>query len=397
MIFSKNIKKVFASSLLSVFSAALLLTPSAALAKDVKVYLTEGIGAGVEVNHVTRCSKSPRLVPLRCNKDNASSFPKQCLQELSAEEQEKAREENKPTDPKVLVNKYIKICHSDAAGMTRDERKRTVEDSNYDLTACPAVADQDFIVETVWAVYKCADRSDECIGGEGSGDSKQKVGDDYHFKDRIVLETIASSGQPSEDTKPPGSTKTLAEKYSDIEWDFAPLYEIGKPENAEVSANVCDEADYYVRDGTDEASGRTYTAKQAVPDTAKQAVPGSGTLAATYSTMPLPECATYNGSFTGDGRPTWTCTTGEMITGASGTGLLSNFIAALYRWAASIVGIAAVLIIVVSGIQISMGGDGSSGVVDEAKKRILQSLIGIAILFLSGLILYIINPTFFVN
>jgi threonine/homoserine/homoserine lactone efflux protein len=66
----------------------------------------------------------------------------------------------------------------------------------------------------------------------------------------------------------------------------------------------------------------------------------------------------------------------------------------LYRWAVSIVGIIAVLLMVFSGIQISTAG-GDTGKIDEAKNRIMQSLIAIAILFLSGLILYTINPGFF--
>lgn len=47
-----------------------------------------------------------------------------------------------------------------------------------------------------------------------------------------------------------------------------------------------------------------------------------------------------------------------------------------------------------SGIQISMAG-GDSGVVDTAKERIQQSLIALALLFLSGIILYAINPFYF--
>jgi type IV secretory pathway VirB2 component (pilin) len=54
----------------------------------------------------------------------------------------------------------------------------------------------------------------------------------------------------------------------------------------------------------------------------------------------------------------------------------------------------AVLIIVISGIQISAAG-GDQTTVTNAKNRIVQSLGGLVILFLSAIILYTINPTFF--
>ncbi len=77
-----------------------------------------------------------------------------------------------------------------------------------------------------------------------------------------------------------------------------------------------------------------------------------------------------------------------------GIGLLQVYIGLIYRWAAGIVGVIAVLIIIVSGIQISTA-NGEPSVVEEARKRIVQSLGGIAILFLASGLLYVINPTFF--
>ncbi len=88
------------------------------------------------------------------------------------------------------------------------------------------------------------------------------------------------------------------------------------------------------------------------------------------------------------------CSYVQVLIGTSGTGLLKTYIAILYRWAASIVGIIAVLVIVISGIQIS-ADQGSGESVGSAKTRIMQSLAGLVILFLSALILYTINPTFF--
>lgn len=90
------------------------------------------------------------------------------------------------------------------------------------------------------------------------------------------------------------------------------------------------------------------------------------------------------------------CEKVQLIISKAGTGLLYTYIGMVYRWAASIVGVIAVLIIVVSGIQISAAG-GDPGKVDEAKGRIIRALAGLAVLFMSGLILYTINPTFFVT
>lgn len=89
-----------------------------------------------------------------------------------------------------------------------------------------------------------------------------------------------------------------------------------------------------------------------------------------------------------------TCTLVQIIRGTTGTGILKTYIAVIYRWAAGIVGIIAVLVIVISGIQISMD-QGSGESVGKAKTRIMQSLSGLVVLFLSALILYTINPTFF--
>ncbi|HEC21270.1 MAG TPA: hypothetical protein ENI70_02020 [Candidatus Peregrinibacteria bacterium] len=82
------------------------------------------------------------------------------------------------------------------------------------------------------------------------------------------------------------------------------------------------------------------------------------------------------------------------VKGTSGTELLSNYIFKIYTWMASIIGIVAVLMMVAGGIQISMAGGDQNGV-QEGKSRIIQAAIGLAVLFLSGLILYTINPLFF--
>ena len=90
-----------------------------------------------------------------------------------------------------------------------------------------------------------------------------------------------------------------------------------------------------------------------------------------------------------------TCQRVQVMRADSGTELIYNYVSMIYKWAATTVGILSVLVMVMGGIQIITAG-GDSGKIDNAKKHIMQSLTGLVILFLSGLILYTINPTFFV-
>ncbi len=93
---------------------------------------------------------------------------------------------------------------------------------------------------------------------------------------------------------------------------------------------------------------------------------------------------------------TYSCKPILVLLSKGGTTLLYNYIGMLYRWGVSMAGIIAVLVMVISGIQISVAG-GESEAVTNAKKRIFKSLAGIAVLILSGVILYTINPDFFVR
>lgn len=91
-----------------------------------------------------------------------------------------------------------------------------------------------------------------------------------------------------------------------------------------------------------------------------------------------------------------TCKTVQLIYGSSGTDFIKQYVGFIYRLASGIIGVIAVLVIVVSGIQISMAGDDSAKI-GEAKERIVQSLFGLAVLFLAGLILRSVNPNFFTD
>lgn len=74
-------------------------------------------------------------------------------------------------------------------------------------------------------------------------------------------------------------------------------------------------------------------------------------------------------------------------------GLLYSYLTLFYNYMSGVIVGLAVLFIVVGGIQMitSSGGEGF----DAGKKRITKALIGLVLWFLSSLILYTINPTFF--
>lgn len=84
----------------------------------------------------------------------------------------------------------------------------------------------------------------------------------------------------------------------------------------------------------------------------------------------------------------------KSIHGKTGLDLLRNYIGVMYRYFASIIGILAVLVIVVSGIQMSMAGFNSE-FSSQAKTRIFQALASLILLFLISLILRTVNPLFF--
>lgn len=90
----------------------------------------------------------------------------------------------------------------------------------------------------------------------------------------------------------------------------------------------------------------------------------------------------------------YSCKEVKVTLTKGGTVAIYGYIGDIYKWGASIVGIVATTVIIVSGIQISAAG-GEPEAIGAAKKRILQSIAGIIVLFLSGLILYTVNPTFF--
>ena len=75
--------------------------------------------------------------------------------------------------------------------------------------------------------------------------------------------------------------------------------------------------------------------------------------------------------------------------------ILADYISMIYRYVAALGGIIAVLVVMFAGFQIMTSG-GSTEARGEAKTMIIKTLMGVAMLFLSGLFLYAINPNFYV-
>jgi len=92
----------------------------------------------------------------------------------------------------------------------------------------------------------------------------------------------------------------------------------------------------------------------------------------------------------------FTCSTKQVLIAASGTGLIQKYLKLIYNFGTMAAGIFAILMIMFNGIKISVSGS-DEGAVDEAKKQITNSLLALTVLFLSGFILYIINPNFFTS
>lgn len=75
---------------------------------------------------------------------------------------------------------------------------------------------------------------------------------------------------------------------------------------------------------------------------------------------------------------------------------LMKYASAIYKYMAGIVGFIAVLVLVVSGLQISASGlSGEANAVGEAKERIMRALMALALVFMTGVLLYTVNPVFF--
>jgi len=75
-------------------------------------------------------------------------------------------------------------------------------------------------------------------------------------------------------------------------------------------------------------------------------------------------------------------------------GIMSAYVTMIYKYVLALGSIVAVLVVMLGGIKMMTSG-GDSGATTEAKEMIVQTLSGLAMLFLTGLFLYAINPNFF--
>lgn len=78
-----------------------------------------------------------------------------------------------------------------------------------------------------------------------------------------------------------------------------------------------------------------------------------------------------------------------------GTDLLYFYMGQVYRYAAGIGGLLAVLILIIAGIMWTTAGDNTNQIT-MARNMITKSITGLILLFLTAIILYTINPNFFV-
>lgn len=80
---------------------------------------------------------------------------------------------------------------------------------------------------------------------------------------------------------------------------------------------------------------------------------------------------------------------------SAGTDLLYFYMGQVYRYAAGIGGLLAVLILIIAGIMWTTAGDNTNQIT-MARNMITKSITGLILLFLTAIILYTINPNFFV-
>ena len=107
-----------------------------------------------------------------------------------------------------------------------------------------------------------------------------------------------------------------------------------------------------------------------------------------YSQIPITDPENY------EKKAFFNCQSKQVLIASSGAGLAQKYLKMIYDFGTTLAGIIAVLIIMINGIKIIVSGSDEAAVSD-AKKQITTSLIALAVLFMSGFILYIINPNFF--
>lgn len=391
--------------ILSSFVAAFVFSFSLAFAAEgsVRVYYSESLGMKGEekVYHISSCQKAPSFGPVRCltNPEDDTKVM------FEGETGDQCRDK----DGAILDMAYVRGCYKKANGEIQYmSEKGSVSGTEADnaLVKFPDVDVTLLKKKSTDSPPGCADKPENqgpLYAPEWAILDMQLVpltkGSTLQSQPNL-LGTVVWPGIISGD--PPHAPADLAE-YAFNQYSNAPSLDI-KPMYRAV---LCDEYDVL-------AAGQEIPVGVDISGEGRVLVSGMTEAAKTrLITEPKPtsdeQCNTNNANkdvipALGGVKPstiinpekTYSCTIKYLISGDSGSEVLAKYIGALYKWAAGLVGIISVLIIVFSGIQISAAG-GDSAKLDTAKNRIAQSLIGIVILFLAGLILYTINPTFFVG
>ncbi len=131
------------------------------------------------------------------------------------------------------------------------------------------------------------------------------------------------------------------------------------------------------------ASGSTNTTAN------PQATPKVTKCTTTYVDSCIPENKITDSDYT-------TCEAVMIYVTPTGTNLLYYYMGKIYTYMATIGGFLAVLIIILAGIMRASAGD-STERITQANNLIKKSITGLVVLFFSAVILYTINPNFFVK
>lgn len=331
-----------------------------------KVYYSESLGTGEEekVFHLTSCKKAPAYAPLRCEEGGDSKYADQC--------------KDKEDPKKIAKGQIIRGCLQ-KDGKTSPDKPFPPIDPNRNINQKAEQGGCSDKPEEIGIVYA---RQWAVVTNPGNSSNEL----DWVIEGTIAWNTEVSSKVPPKLVKEINEYGLVAPFYRPtlcVTWDVIDKPKKGE-ERRQAVGTITGIVEEFYKEATEEGealitagcnndnSGKTFT---------KKGEDGQQETAVKAST-PFNALSTY------------TCSILYRITGKTGVEIFSKYIGSLYKWAASIVGIIAVLIIVYSGIQISMAG-ADTAKLDSAKHRIMQSIIGLAILFLSGLILYTINPSFF--
>lgn len=347
---------------------------------ELRVYYSESLGAGQKVYRLSSCEKGESYSPITCNAVNADTYEGQC----------KGKGAN--DQPQILYGTIVKGC--DAADLPRMDNR----------SYAPKKVDPLLFNDPTKG---CAKLPNNQIFAYGYRFAILELPENASDADAEDPKKITTSITWEEKDSPPTQDDILKILYEDKDELAAKKADLAQTNTKLIAKIMYQTAECVTGDVVIDPNG------DLGPPLASNELAQSKFESAYTSLKDLIALGCNNDNTTSplkveddqgayeipratvlNSMSSYTCTTAERITGKSGTDLLARYAGAIYRWTAGIGGIISVFIIVISGIQMIVGG-GDQGAVDKAKERITQSLFGLVLLFLSSLILYLINPTFF--